>query len=151
MAIHGGLTQNKREVALDALRDGKINVLVGTDVAARGLDIKNVSHVYNYDVPKTSEEYVHRIGRTARAGEEGDAVTLLTERDHDNFSRVLSDRSLEINKEALPEFEKVPFSRGHTGHGFQRGRSFGNRNGRGKRSFGRERTPDRERRSFERR
>jgi ATP-dependent RNA helicase DeaD len=151
MAIHGGLTQSQREVALDALRDGKINVLVGTDVAARGLDIKNVTYIYNYDVPKTSEEYVHRIGRTARAGEQGDAVTLLTDRDHDNFSRVLSDRSLDIVKEALPEFERVPLNRGDSDSRSDRGRSFGDRNGRGKRSVGRQRNPDRERQSFERR
>ncbi|MEK6837219.1 MAG: DEAD/DEAH box helicase, partial [Nanoarchaeota archaeon] len=89
MAIHGGLTQNRRLYALDSLKRGHINVLVATDVAARGLDIKDVSHVYNYDVPKSSEEYVHRIGRTARAGMEGDAVTLLTERDYENFNSVL--------------------------------------------------------------
>src|SRR3989338_1873359 len=63
LSIHGGLTQNKRLYALNALKNNHINVLVATDVAARGLDIKNVSHVYNYDVPKTPEEYIHRIGR----------------------------------------------------------------------------------------
>ena len=68
-AIHGGMTQNQRTQSLDALKNEKTDVLVATDVAARGLDIKNVSHIYNYDVPKTSIEYIHRIGRTARAGE----------------------------------------------------------------------------------
>ncbi|MBI2005508.1 MAG: DEAD/DEAH box helicase, partial [Candidatus Aenigmarchaeota archaeon] len=82
-----------------------------TDVAARGLDIRNVSHVYNYDVPKTSDEYVHRIGRTARAGEEGDAVTILTERDYDNFRNVLRDRNLDVIKTDKPEFEIIEFSR----------------------------------------
>ncbi len=111
MAIHGGLTQNRRLYALDSLKKGHINVLVATDVAARGLDIKDVSHVYNYDVPKTSEEYVHRIGRTARAGMGGDAVTLLSDRDYENFSSVLRDRTLDIKKAEPPQFEKVAFVR----------------------------------------
>ncbi len=111
MAIHGGLTQNRRLNALEALKNQNISVLVATDVAARGLDIKNVTHVYNYDVPKTSEEYIHRIGRTARAGAEGDAVTLLADRDHDNFRRVLHDRTLKIEELEIPSFEKVMFVR----------------------------------------
>ncbi len=120
MAIHGGLSQNKRLHVLDQLKKSHIDVMVATDVAARGLDVKNISHVYNYDVPNTSEEYTHRIGRTARAGAEGDAVTMLTERDYDNFNNVLRDRSLQIKKEDLPQFEKVPFVRGE---------SYGNRGG----------------------
>lgn len=111
MTIHGGLTQSRRLEAIEALRRGTINVLVATDVAARGLDIKNVSHVYNYDVPKTSEEYVHRIGRTARAGMEGDAVTILTNRDHDNFRSVLRDRTLDIIKADMPVFEMIKIAR----------------------------------------
>ncbi|MBN2518092.1 MAG: DEAD/DEAH box helicase, partial [Candidatus Altiarchaeota archaeon] len=82
LAIHGGMSQNKRLDSLDKLKGERIDVLVATDVAARGLDIKNVSHVYNYDVPGSAKEYIHRIGRTARAGEGGDAITLLTPRDH---------------------------------------------------------------------
>jgi ATP-dependent RNA helicase DeaD len=105
------MSQNKRLQSLDALKNQTTDVLVATDVAARGLDIKNVTHVYNYDVPKTSKEYVHRIGRTARAGENGDAVTLLTERDHDNFRRVQVDDELLIERAEMPEFRKVPFIR----------------------------------------
>ncbi len=116
MAIHGGLTQSRRLHALESLRRGRANVLVATDVAARGLDIKDVSHVYNYDVPKTSEEYVHRIGRTARAGEAGDAVTLLSERDYENFNSVLRDRSLDIRKAEAPTFEKLRFERMVSSH-----------------------------------
>ena len=123
MAIHGGLTQNKREFALKQLRDENIDVLASTDVAARGLDIKNVTSVYNYDLPKTSEEYIHRIGRTARAGSSGEAVSLLSERDYDNFAHVERDRSLNIKEEALPEFEKVRFVREIE----QRGNRFGGR------------------------
>jgi ATP-dependent RNA helicase DeaD len=111
--IHGGMNQNKRSKSLDSLKRQKTDVLVATDVAARGLDIKDVSHVYNYDVPKTPKEYIHRIGRTARAGKNGDAVTLLTSRDHDNFRRVQSDEKLKIEKANFPQFNKVPFFRGY--------------------------------------
>jgi len=111
--IHGGMGQNKRSKSLERLKNQKIDVLVATDVAARGLDIKNVSHVYNYDVPKTPKEYIHRVGRTARAGENGDAVTLLTSRDHDNFRRVQSDEKLIIKQAVFPQFDKVPFFRGY--------------------------------------
>jgi ATP-dependent RNA helicase DeaD len=108
-AIHGGMSQNKRLQSLNALKYGQTDVLVATDVAARGLDIKNVTHIYNYDVPKTSTEYVHRIGRTARAGANGAAITLLTERDHDNFRRVQSNDDLDIIKADFPDFVSVPF------------------------------------------
>ncbi len=111
-AIHGGMTQHKRLQSLDALKNQKTDVLVATDVAARGLDIKNVTQIYNYDVPKTPIEYVHRIGRTARAGADGAAITLLTERDHDNFRRVQSNDDLVIKKADMPEFKKVSFVRG---------------------------------------
>jgi ATP-dependent RNA helicase DeaD len=109
--IHGGMGQNKRLKSLERLKNQKIDVLVATDVAARGLDIKDVSHVYNYDVPKTPKEYIHRIGRTARAGENGNAVTLLTSRDHDNFRRVQSDGKLRIEQADFPQFKKVSFFR----------------------------------------
>jgi len=111
--IHGGMNQNKRMKSINKLKKQKTDVLVATDVAARGLYIKNVSHVYNYDVPKTSKDYIHRVGRTARAGKNGDAVTLLTERDHENFRRVQSNEELEIEKARFPKFKKVPFFRKH--------------------------------------
>ncbi|WP_242626594.1 DEAD/DEAH box helicase [Paracoccus sediminis] len=75
-AIHGNKSQGQRERALDAFRKGQTQVLVATDVAARGLDIPEVAHVYNYDLPNVPENYVHRIGRTARAGRDGRAVAL---------------------------------------------------------------------------
>lgn len=75
-SIHGNKSQNQRDRAIRDLRDGKINVLVATDVAARGIDIPGVSHVYNFELPEVAEAYVHRIGRTARAGADGDAVAL---------------------------------------------------------------------------
>lgn len=127
-AIHGGMTQNMREDSLEALKKENIDVLVATDVAARGLDIKNVTHVYNYDVPKTPKEYIHRIGRTARAGEAGDAITLLTPRDYDNFRNVLSDITLNIRKGEPPRFQRVPFRR-YSDSGPPRGRRPGQSRG----------------------
>ena len=115
-AIHGGMSQNKRTHSLDSLRNHKTDVLVATDVAARGLDIKNVSHIYHYDVPKTSTDYIHRIGRTARADENGKAVTLLTGPDHDNFRRVQSNEELEIEKAEVPDFKRVSFLRKNKKH-----------------------------------
>lgn len=75
-SIHGNKSQNQRDKAIRDLREGRINVLVATDVAARGIDIPGVSHVYNFELPEVAEAYVHRIGRTARAGAEGEAVAL---------------------------------------------------------------------------
>ncbi|MGE0765906.1 MAG: DEAD/DEAH box helicase [Hyphomicrobiaceae bacterium] len=75
-AIHGNKSQNQREIALDAFRDGRIRVLVATDIAARGIDVDEVSHVVNFELPEVPEAYVHRIGRTARAGASGIAISL---------------------------------------------------------------------------
>jgi len=77
-AIHGGRTQSQRQQALNGFRQGRYDILVATDIAARGLDIQGVSHVINFDIPKTSEEYIHRIGRTARANADGDAITFVS-------------------------------------------------------------------------
>lgn len=118
MALHGGFSQNKRNMVISGFHSGKIHILIATDVAARGLDIKNVTHIINYDIPKTSHEYVHRIGRTARAGKTGKAISILSERDHDNFRRVLEDRSLNIDALKTPEFQRVPFfARSNNDHG----------------------------------
>ena len=78
--IHGDMEQPERIRELDRFKDGEINILVASDVAARGLDIKDVSHVFNYDVPWHPDDYIHRIGRTGRAGKTGIAITLATAR-----------------------------------------------------------------------
>ncbi|MAH03624.1 ATP-dependent RNA helicase [Candidatus Pacearchaeota archaeon] len=101
-AIHGGLSQNNRLRVLDQFHGKGVKVLICTDVAARGLDIKGVSHVYNYDISTSSKDYIHRIGRTARAGKEGIAVSILSSRDYENFSNVLEDKSILIEQEKLP-------------------------------------------------
>ena len=80
-AIHGGMNQSQRDRVMSAFQSGKTELLVATDVAARGLDIPSVSHVVNYDLPTSSEVYVHRIGRTGRAGREGSAITVLDPRE----------------------------------------------------------------------
>ncbi len=107
IAIHGGYTQNKRQQALDAFHSNKVQVLVCTDVAARGIDVKDVSHVYNYELPGEEKQYLHRIGRTARAGGDGKAVNLLSSRDHDNFTRILRHLGVTITKVQVPDFERI--------------------------------------------
>lgn len=87
-AIHGDINQSQRERVLDRFRAGHTEVLVGTDVAARGLDIPEVSHVINYDLPEDAEAYVHRIGRTGRAGQKGEAVTLVTPRERGRLQSI---------------------------------------------------------------
>lgn len=79
--LHGDINQNKRNRTLNGLRQGRIQILVATDVAARGIDIKELSHVFNFDIPNQAEDYVHRIGRTGRAGSSGVAITFATYRE----------------------------------------------------------------------
>jgi ATP-dependent RNA helicase RhlE len=80
-SLQGNLSQNRRQAALDGFRDGTYQILVATDIAARGIDVSQISHVVNYDIPDTPEAYVHRIGRTGRAAKTGDAFTLVTSED----------------------------------------------------------------------
>lgn len=80
-SLQGNLSQNRRQAALDGFRDGTYQILVATDIAARGIDVSQISHVVNYDIPDTAEAYIHRIGRTGRAARSGDAFTLVTSED----------------------------------------------------------------------
>lgn len=80
-SLQGNLSQNRRQAAMDGFRNGSFQILVATDIAARGIDVSQVSHVINYDIPDTVEAYIHRIGRTGRAARNGDAFTLVTEED----------------------------------------------------------------------
>jgi ATP-dependent RNA helicase RhlE len=81
-SLQGNLSQNRRKAALDGFREGTFQILVATDIAARGIDVTRISHVINYDIPDTPEAYIHRIGRTGRAARTGDAFTLATREDH---------------------------------------------------------------------
>jgi ATP-dependent RNA helicase DeaD len=107
MAIHGGFTQDKRTHAMEDFHSKNIRVLVCTDVAARGLDIKGVSHVYNYDIPKDSKDYIHRAGRTARAGKDGKVINLLAQRDWDQFRRIIRDNELDLEKEEVYDVQRA--------------------------------------------
>jgi ATP-dependent RNA helicase DeaD len=96
--IHGDLSQNQREHAMRNFRNGYIELLVATDVAARGIDVPAVSHVINYDVPQDPLTYFHRIGRTARAGRKGQAITFVTEGDYPDFNRIVGMTEVPITK-----------------------------------------------------
>lgn len=82
------MSQHQREKTVDRFEDGEIKVIVATDVAARGLDIDGISHVFNYDVPDTFDTYTHRVGRAGRQGKEGEAITLLEKDDHRKFRKI---------------------------------------------------------------
>ncbi|MBE9635375.1 DEAD/DEAH box helicase [Salipiger mangrovisoli] len=86
--IHGDLDQSQRMRTLDGFRDGSVRLLIASDVAARGLDVPSVSHVFNFDVPSHAEDYVHRIGRTGRAGRTGKAFTIIVPKDEKNFEAI---------------------------------------------------------------
>ena len=103
--IHGEFRQRERIAALEGFRSGVHRVLVATNVAARGLDVEGISHVINYDVPDEPENYVHRIGRTARAEAEGDAITLVTPEDEPLVHRIEFLLGYKIERRTLPEFD----------------------------------------------
>src|SRR5580698_2181621 len=117
--IHGDLEQSLRTRTLDAFRKGDLKLLVASDVAARGLDIPDVSHVFNYDVPHHADDYVHRIGRTGRAGKNGDSITLVTPADGRNLDKVIrligktpEELKLDVDwSEAKPDGRREPRKR----------------------------------------
>lgn len=100
--LHGDLSQTQRDRVMKRFREGKAELLVATDVAARGLDIENVTHVINYDIPQDPESYVHRIGRTGRAGKKGQAVTLIVPREYRQLRLIEKLVKTRIRREALP-------------------------------------------------
>jgi len=119
-AIHGGFSQAKRTKTIQNFHSKKAHVLVCTDVAARGLDIPHVSHIYNYDIPAESKEYIHRVGRTARAGKEGKVINVLSSNSHDNFSRVLQDLDFKIEEVKTPYVERVTIKKTERRRSFKR-------------------------------
>lgn len=104
-AIHGNKSQNAREYALNQFRAGQIKVLIATDLAARGIDIPDISHVINFDLPVESETYVHRIGRTARAGKSGEAISFCDETENEALKRI--ERTIGM-KLPVEEFQGIP-------------------------------------------
>ena len=119
-AIHGNLRQSKRERVIKGFRNGNSRILIATDVAARGLDIPIIQHVINYDLPQVPEDYIHRIGRTGRAGKEGSALTFLTPSDRSMWNSIsrlmdpnfktsndIQKRSYKRNKKSKSKFTKI--------------------------------------------
>ncbi len=104
--LHGGKSQSQRTKTLEGFTRGRTRILVATNVASRGLDIPNVSHVVNYDLPEDTETYVHRIGRTARAGKEGVAVTLVSEAEVRDFEKIRRSLPVEVRQSRLPASNK---------------------------------------------
>lgn len=101
--LHGDLSQAKREQVMNRFREAKIQLLVATDVAARGLDVEGVTHVFNYDIPHDPESYIHRIGRTGRAGETGLAITLVAPKDRIYLEMIEKGINLSIEKRAVEQ------------------------------------------------
>jgi ATP-dependent RNA helicase RhlE len=107
-AIHGDKTQGEREQALAEFKAGKVGILVATDVAARGLDIEQLPFVVNFELPNTPEDYVHRIGRTGRAGATGEAVSLVSPDEHEKLAEIEKVIKLRIAREMVPGFGPRP-------------------------------------------
>jgi ATP-dependent RNA helicase DeaD len=106
-AINGDIAQNQREKTIENLKSGKLDILVATDVAARGLDVTRISHVINYDIPYDVEAYIHRIGRTGRAGRPGDAILFAANRERRLLGAIEKATSQKIEKMVLPTAEEV--------------------------------------------
>ena len=131
-AMHSDLSQAERDDVMFGFRSGKIDILVATDIVARGIDIDDIALVINFDVPRDEEDYVHRIGRTARAGRGGKAVTFVNEKDMLFFRQIERFLGKEIPKETMPEefgetptYHSSPKSKGRGGKGKYRGKGRG--------------------------
>ncbi len=139
--IHSDLNQKEREEIMLQFRNRKLNILVATDLLSRGIDVDNIELIINYDVPHEGEDYIHRIGRTARAETDGIAITLISEEEQYKFARIEKLLEKEVTKSNVPEeFGETPEynpnkNRGKGGRSFGGGRSGGNRSG-GNRSGG---------------
>jgi len=104
-SLQGNLSQNRRQAALDGFRDGSFQILVATDIAARGIDVSSISHVINYDIPDTVDAYTHRIGRTGRAAKTGDAFTLITREDEPVVRSIERILGAKIERRTLKGFD----------------------------------------------
>jgi ATP-dependent RNA helicase RhlE len=106
--LHSNRTQGQRQRALEGFRSGRYRILVATDIAARGIDVDGISHVINYDIPQYAEDYVHRIGRTGRAGATGDAMTLVGPGDRQYLKRIEAYTGKTLHVKAYPDFQAAP-------------------------------------------
>jgi len=133
-AIHGDLSQSKRLLSIEKFNKGKINILCASAVAARGIDIRGVSHVINYDLPRDPQEYVHRVGRTARGGGSGIAITLLAQHEHPLLRNIIKRYKIPLEEMELPKIERYTFhnpnprNRSDRGHGGRQRRGGPRRN-----------------------
>jgi len=142
MAIHGNKSQSARTKALAEFKDGSLTALVATDIAARGIDIDQLPHVVNYDLPNVPEDYVHRIGRTGRAGATGEAVSLVCVDEHQMLKDIEKLIKQTLPRQVIPGFEPDPNAKpqpiqlrsGAPGHGNRGGRPGGGRPGNAPRS-----------------
>ncbi len=121
-AMHGNLAQGRREQVIRAFRNSKSRILVATDIASRGLDIPHVMHVINYDLPECPEDYIHRIGRTGRAGAEGFALSLISPEDNVRWRDI--ERMLNPHVHAAPRHEKPSSSRKHASNHYHAKRNW---------------------------
>jgi ATP-dependent RNA helicase RhlE len=121
-SLQGNLSQGRRQAALDGFRDGTFQILVATDIAARGIDVTRISHVINYDIPSTPEAYIHRIGRTGRATRSGKAFTLVTGEDRDAVRAINRIIGAEIEQRILSTFDYGSPAPNHEGRSQWRGK-----------------------------
>ncbi|MDO5810248.1 MAG: DEAD/DEAH box helicase [Methanobrevibacter sp.] len=106
-SLHGDMTQKTRDKVMNKFRNGNIRILVATDVAARGLDIDDVDVIVNYDVPQNHDDYIHRIGRTARAGKNGMAFMLVSKDEHSRFNNIKKNNKVKIIEKELPTHDEI--------------------------------------------
>lgn len=116
--LHGDRTQGQRERALEDFRSGRVDILVATDIASRGIDVDDITHVINFDVPRTADDYVHRIGRTGRMNAEGDAITLITSEDKKEAAAIEKALGHSVRRVKLDKFDydKRPEAEPHAHH-----------------------------------
>lgn len=110
-AIHGDMNQAQREKVMRGFRNGSVKILVATDVAGRGIDVKNIEAVFNYDLPRDDEDYIHRIGRTGRAGNSGISFTFVSKKQVQNLRRIERANGVQIHKKDIPTFEEIQVAR----------------------------------------
>lgn len=136
--IHSDLDQNEREKVLQEFKNRRLKILVATDILSRGIDIEDIDLVINYDVPHDGEDYVHRIGRTARAESDGAAITLINEKEQNRFSRIEKLIEIEVTKALVPEeFGEVPAYNPRTFKSGSRKKNFRKSGGKGNFNKGR--------------
>lgn len=110
-AIHGDMNQTQREKVMRGFRNGSVKILVATDVAGRGIDVKNIEAVFNYDLPRDDEDYIHRIGRTGRAGTSGISFTFVSKKQVQSLRRIERANGIQIYKKDIPTFEEIQVAR----------------------------------------